>query len=486
MSPIHIGCGEVYEPTSFRVDSGAGKLYVFDPLDLIDSLDDAGRKSLEKVCGEDNLLAIIKNVGRLASEAKVPPLSSVDMARGLLEHYKTVMEMSFYKKDAVITQFTLERTAYNPHGGFPYIPGSSIKGAIRTAYLNALNKGSNNFRSEADLLDGSFQDDPFRLLKVPDLLPVKPPTTRLLYAVNVRKKGGEGKGPFQVLETIANDSAFEGILSLNQPPKGAKVKALPPIKDLLLCLNIFCIDRYKEDKKVMDEIEADGFSNELSGHIGKYTNAIKEKTAFLVRLGRHGGAEAHTLDGVRKIKIKQQNNTFKDADHATTIWLAAEDKKADIGMPFGWAILEMLSVDDGVNTCCDELRNERARETGARRAEVRLKAEEDAARREAEETRLRKIEEENLRREEEARRRKEEWESLSEEERLVRIPELVDVTEQQVVECFNKLDSLSDPYKEKLAESIKQYYIKTGKWDGGSKKQIEKVKKLKSILGDRK
>ena len=496
VSPIHIGCGEVYEPTSFRVDSAAGKLYAFDPLDLLDSLDDVGKKSLEKVCSGDDLLAIIKHVSRLSSAGKVPPLSAVNMAKGLLTHYETVLGMTTYKKEVVINQFTLERTAYNHNGGFPYIPGSSIKGAIRTAYLSYKNEGKQcNIADtrkmdrevkelEKRLLGGAFENDPFRLLKVTDLLPVNQPSTQLLYAVNVRKKGG-GKGPFQILETIVHGSIFEGFISISQPPSGAKVVALPAIKDLMRHLSSFCLARYGEDKEVMGQIEADSFSKELGGRIDKLNRAIHQETAFLIRLGRHGGAESHTLDGdgVRKINVKQQDNTYKVLDHATTIWLAAEGKEADEGMPFGWAMLEMLSVDDGVNTCCDELRNQQARETGARRAEVRLKAEEEAARRDAEEIRLRKIEEENLRREEEARRRKEEWESLSEEERLVSIPELADVTEQQVVECFNKLDSLSSAYREKLAESIKRYYIKTGKWEGGSKKQGEKVKKLKAILG---
>lgn len=497
MSPIHIGCGEVYEPTSFRVDTDAGKLYPFDPLDLIDALDDAGRRAFEKVCSGDNLLAIIKEVARLAAAAQVPPLSSVDMAKGLVEHYRKVLEMSSYNRDAVISQFTLERTAYNPNGCFPYIPGSSLKGAIRTAYLNFKNGGKscriddmrkvNQTAKELEkrLLDGSFEDDPFRLLKVPDLMPVEPPSTRLLYAVNVRKKGGEGKGPFQILETIAHGAVFEGVLSLNQPSAGARVKKLPAIGDLLLCLNTFNMDCYREDKKVMEDIKADSFLKELGGRIGKYSGAIKDKTACLIRLGRHGGAESHTLDGVRKIKIMRGKEAPVCLNHTTTIWLAAEDKKADKGIPFGWAVLEMLPVGDGVNTCCNELRNERATESVARRTKARLEAAEEMERKAAEEARLRQIEEAKKRKEEEESRARAEWEALTEEERLIRTPTLPSVTEQQVVECFNKLDSLSSPLKEELAESIKQYYMKIGKWEGGSRKQIEKVKKLKAILGDK-
>jgi len=451
MSPIHIGCGEVYEPTSFRVDPEAGKLLTFDPLDLIDSLDDAGRKALEKVSGEDNLLAIMKEIARLATAAKVPALSSVGMAKGLLKHYDTVMKMPTYNKDAVINQFTLERTAYSPNGGFPYIPGSSIKGAIRTAYLNALNKGDKDFRRESDLLGCSFQDDPFRLLKVPDLLPVNLPATRLIYAVNIRKKGGAAKGPFQILETISHGSVFEGVLSLDQPPKTATVKSLPSIKSLLFDLDVFHRDRYREDKTVFDAIENSDALKSLGGRIGKFNNALKE-TAFLIRIGRHGGAESHTLDGARKIKIKQANNSFKYMDHATTIWLAAEDKKAVKGMPFGWAVLEMLPVDGGVSTCCDRLRDERASESVARRAEAKQKAEVEALRKAAEEERLRKIEAERkrLEAEKEAVRK-------AEEARLAALSPL----DRSIEEVLQKD---ADPNK-KL--SIKLFEaLKSGRWNG--------------------
>ena len=37
-----------------------------------------------------------------------------------------------------LNQFSISRTAYNPYNNLPYIPGSSIKGALRTAYLSKL------------------------------------------------------------------------------------------------------------------------------------------------------------------------------------------------------------------------------------------------------------------------------------------------------------------------------------------------------------
>jgi len=38
MSPIHIGCDDVYEPTSFVIDERKNKLIEFDPMDFLKTL----------------------------------------------------------------------------------------------------------------------------------------------------------------------------------------------------------------------------------------------------------------------------------------------------------------------------------------------------------------------------------------------------------------------------------------------------------------
>lgn len=64
---------------------------------------------------------------------------------------------------------------------------------------------------------------------------------------------------------------------------------------------------------------------------------------------------------------------------------------------------------------------------------------------------------------------------------------MADVSEQKVVECYNRLGSLESPFKERLAGALKGYYVRTGKWDVKPKqeKQWTKVQKLKKILGER-
>ncbi len=55
--------------------------------------------------------------------------------------------------------------------------------------------------------------------------------------------------------------------------------------------------------------------------------------------------------------------------------------------------------------------------------------------------------------------------------------------ESYITEIYNKIDIFEAEDKIVIAEEIKNYYIKNNKWDGKlSKKQIEKVNKIKQII----
>src|SRR5947207_15498024 len=54
---------------------------------------------------------------------------------------------------------------------------------------------------------------------------------------------------------------------------------------------------------------------------------LKNGEAFLLRVGRHSGAESVTVRGVRKIRImKGRGQPAQDATSATTAWLAARQR----------------------------------------------------------------------------------------------------------------------------------------------------------------
>jgi CRISPR-associated protein Csm5 len=86
----------------------------------------------------------------------------------------------------------------------------------------------------------------------------------------------------------------------------------------------------------------------LKGSLGQ---RLDKNQAFLLRVGRHSGAESVTLNGVRSIKIllgkDSATGKMRSENRAkgTSWWLAADDIQARAGMlPFGWLLVEWQLV----------------------------------------------------------------------------------------------------------------------------------------------
>jgi CRISPR-associated protein Csm5 len=363
LSPIHIGCDDVYEPTSFVIDEQRKKLIEFDPIEFIKSLKPQEIADFSKTASGDNLLAIFKIIKRFYK----PEVrgKEVDVTDYLVNHYKKILSMGTFEKNSVINQFTMNKTAYNLQNNSPYIPGSSLKGAMRTAYLNALAKVKrvSNFSGKADNLESillersegkdKMSSDPFRMVKVSDLLPVGNVSTKIVYAVNKKKKKSERDtladrgGAYQIFETIQASSVFEGLINIDLPEKTSGIKNPIDTKTLLLSAHNFYADNLKKEITPLHDTLGIKLKADMESYAifnGKFGN-----DAFLIRLGRHSGAEAVTIEGNRNIKIMQGRDKSPEyRDHATTLWLASDSPRPQNNnglLPFGWAVLE---ITDGI------------------------------------------------------------------------------------------------------------------------------------------
>ncbi|MFN3480404.1 MAG: hypothetical protein ACK415_08460, partial [Thermodesulfovibrionales bacterium] len=98
LSPIHIGCDEVYEPTSFVIDENKKKLIEFDPMEFVNSLNDKQRAEFSKVCSGDSLLVIMKFIKNNCMKVKG---REVDIVPELIEHYKKVLSLPSFDKKVV-------------------------------------------------------------------------------------------------------------------------------------------------------------------------------------------------------------------------------------------------------------------------------------------------------------------------------------------------------------------------------------------------
>lgn len=368
LTPVHIGCGEEYEPTSFVVDVDAKRLISFDMVQFIQSLDDAGRNTISQIADKGNLASIIELYRFISSQRSTIRGWKVELSDSVVQRYQKVkgLPLNETRLKQELNNFRIPRTAYNPLDNRPYIPGSSLKGSLRTGYLsklaaagatrdgieqvlakekplNPITGQSNASRLEEQLLGGKFDKDPFRLVKVSDFMPDANVRTKVLYGVNRKKNEVKaGRGVPQILEIILPGSVFEGLINIESPAGGSGVR-MPIERDTLFPLvQMHYAKDYNDDLNTARTI--------LFG-VPKPNEArklIEERgnLACLLRVGHHSGAEAVTIEGNRRITVRGHGGARSERDGATTIWLASETDNPpnNRGMiPFGWAMLEIES-----------------------------------------------------------------------------------------------------------------------------------------------
>jgi CRISPR-associated protein Csm5 len=343
LAPIHVGCDEVYEPTGFVVDENAQALTSFDPIDFIDILSDKDKALFSQICARgtiDSLLELYKFMRGKPVAGQV-----VNLSKGFIDHYRALlaMKMGDRRLQNDMNQFTINRTAFNINSKLPYIPGSVVKGALRTAYLNLVAKvfpstERKGKELEKDLLKGSFQTDPLRMLKVSDFIPLYGVKTKIVYAVNEKKKPSDqaARGPYQILEVIEPGAVFSGSVTIDEPFPDAGIKT--PLSQKLLFENAI---KFYTDEKKREDIQL--ATVDIAG-----TPYDPLKDGHLLRIGRHSGAECLTIEGHRQIKILRGRGMQPviSSIGASTFWLAAEDRKPEPGAksilrPFGWVVLEV-------------------------------------------------------------------------------------------------------------------------------------------------
>lgn len=379
LSPIHIGCGEDFEPTNYVIEDGV--LYGFDPSRA--ALTDVQRGRLAEVAAKTSLLAIQRFFRDNAATFKPHAEVMIPVSHGVNEQYEQRIGRAANVEasgNSVFNNLFIERASYTGQSRQPYVPGTSFKGAIRTSILDDINQGRpavpddkdrrggvKSERLEKRLLQGDFSTSPLRLFKPSDLMPTphSAPARRVLYAVNLKKRhvlGKDGKeaqpkGIAARKECVLHGQyqAFTGeaVLHLLGPQSASRNAPAPELQPTALrqiakYSNAYHRTRLQREMKVLDGRGMvhpewkNGIEKLLNGSVGR---KLESGDAFLIRLGRYGGAESKTLsgEGVASIKImgaKGQPPTFEST--TKTVWLAAEHENDQRGLlPFGWAIVEI-------------------------------------------------------------------------------------------------------------------------------------------------
>ncbi len=140
LTPVHIGCGEDYTPTDYVIHDDA--LYAFDSVSAADALPPNAKEELRKVLQgnvrDDALMRIQKLFYEQRESLMAQATHYLWVARGIADLYqRRIGQVARREKQGtnVINQLEIERSFYNPVSHRLVIPGSSLKGAIRTALL---------------------------------------------------------------------------------------------------------------------------------------------------------------------------------------------------------------------------------------------------------------------------------------------------------------------------------------------------------------
>lgn len=140
--PLFVGSGDKYEKSEYIMDIYGKKCYIMDTLKMF-----KGLKKLNLLNEYEKwILNQPKNVN-LFNFARDNNIASTDY--GKWAKYQFNVPNANEVKDAQIMSFT--KDAYN----LPYVPGSSLKGALRNAILNAELLRSENMEDIADSVEDS-------------------------------------------------------------------------------------------------------------------------------------------------------------------------------------------------------------------------------------------------------------------------------------------------------------------------------------------
>ena len=396
LSPLHIGCGEDFEPTNYVIDDGL--LYGFDPSRA--ALNDLQRKQLTDVARRGSLSGIQRFFRDHAAAFKPHAHVVMPVCSGVARLYEQRIGKAANVEasgNQVFNKLEIERHVYTGALQQPFIPGTSFKGALRTAWLDDLNAEQrpqeNTSRStaamEKRLLGGDFQTSPLRLLKVADLMPTREPEREVLFAVNRKKREVMKDGQEMQPKGIAarKDCVLHGqyrlfVADVTLPallqhvgatdnkgkpatPQAQQLNAHGAVDVRKLAKQSNQYHRGRLDKEISTLNQRGLVNPEWARNISlllsrQSTLGKKLATgdAFLVRIGRYGSADSKTLtgEGVASIKIMEGKgpdgkNKFSFQSTTKTVWLAAQtegDQKHLI--PFGWAVVEIDPQGD-----CPEL-----------------------------------------------------------------------------------------------------------------------------------
>lgn len=339
ITPVFIGSGEDYYPQDFFIDED-DRFYFIDRERFL--------KTIEKKGLFEEFLQVSGDIGRLLGF--IDDNFEKSAAKDVVDVEKEVADELFETYSRPIKAFIKDGYYFKP-----YIPGSSLKGAIRTAILdyklwqhandnslkNIIRKIDktgcdnkklnflykeletiifcNENRNRQNKLQYDAKKDILKALFVEDLKPISYKLKVIKTKNRPYKKNKDNPIPV-VLETLI-DGEFEGnirieehLLKKDESLKNNRFFQKEPLNLKLIKTSL----QYYYSKII--EIE----KNRFRANTPNYEE-------FLIKMGQHSGAGSKSLHDLRKVYIRQIKKCF---NYQLSVWIDSEQN------PLGWVKLE--------------------------------------------------------------------------------------------------------------------------------------------------
>lgn len=378
VTPMHIGGGEVFEPSNYLMNQkdprGVGKLYEFDPVDFVKELSPKAREEFLKITEKENALPSIQSFFNRHSDIvmKISALSVLVCPSIASEHSIKLGQSVHRERDGTRIYNKLEIHRFIRSVNTLYIPGSSLKGSLKTPfYQEAFDinksrivsqleniKGQRNDRQreneQKDILAkllGTFENDPFSKFKISDFIPVHKNSSIVLWGVNQPKKkrsvSAHQRQPLSVrYEVLIPDKTFLGECTLNRSELVSKSNEhfFQPFpknwEEFIETVNKTYLIYARRELAWIEE-NPSGFLPVFHSKMKDYVRKAASGKGMLIKVGQHSGAEALTLEGGRQIKIPQIKHGPNIKDQSLTYWITSSESKSLVQAAFfGWVFLE--------------------------------------------------------------------------------------------------------------------------------------------------
>ena len=305
LSPLHIGSGEEYE-LNFNLLYKDGFIYIYDEFKLVEFF------ILKNIEIPTKIEALKENISRFKDEIIASNLHKRKIFSSFTQISKPVLEQVSTQNNPIIT-------------------GSSIKGAIKTAYIYRMVQ-NDKFKKEQDTLHKlddyiAKTKTIFRNLKISDSF--TPLSTQIFKSINIKKEKSHQSKRGEKVNQIAN---FTESIKVGESTE--------------ITINIS--DKYFDDlKTVCNEYYQLAFNKEFDNY---FLNKLKfpkinlKPNQFLLNIGRFSGAELKSIEEIRSL-----SRTGADVDWETSARTYALEKNIQDNtyfenslLPFGWLLCELV------------------------------------------------------------------------------------------------------------------------------------------------